>query len=196
MQTTEIERNIAELLKKHNIPVHNWGTNGHRSIADFIRYAAEDKFILREKENGLVVEVHAAVVVVIHYLKRKWLELYEDRQVFRDGKILRRKNFNGIAETLKRDEMPVDGAMRGLKEELGFYDPQFYHISECLGVEHRDPVPSEKWPGLNAQYNRYIFECVIERKLFLKDGYMEQEKDGRRIFFQWRPRRQLILPLS
>ena len=195
MQTFDNEKQkILEILVQHRIPLWEWGTGNYRSFADFIHYATDDQFILRDGLE-LIVEVHAAVVVVVYQFKKKWLELYEDRQVSPDGTVLRRENFNGIAETLKRHETPRDGAIRCLAEELRFCDPALYQLSECLGVERREPVPSEKWPGLKAQYNRHMFECVVERRLFRKDGYREREKDGREIFFGWRPRRQLLLPL-
>ena len=187
-------REILEILKRHGVPLQKWGMGKYRSFEDFMRYATEDQFFLRDGDgNGLVVEVHAAVVIVIHKFRKEWLELYEDRQVSSNGKVLCRKNFNGIAETLKRDEAPREGAMRCLSEELNFCDPSLYQLSELLGVERRDPVPSEKWPGIKAQYNRYLFECTIERQLFHKYGYRELEGHGREIFFKWRPRRQLLL---
>ncbi len=197
MNTLTVENEqILDVLKRHRVPLQKWGTGKNRSLEDFLRYANKDQFFLRDGDNcDLIVEVHAAIVVVIYQLKKKWIELYEDRQVSPDGAVLRRENFNGIAETLKRGEAPRDGAMRGLDEELNFCNPALYQLSECLGIERRDPVPSEKWPGIYAQYNRHIFECTIGKKLFRQDGYRERETDGREIFFAWRPRRQLLLPL-
>ena len=94
-------REILEILKRHGVPLQKWGMGKYRSFEDFMRYATEDQFFLRDGDgNGLVVEVHAAVVIVIHKFRKEWLELYEDRQVSSNGKVLCRKNFNGIAETL------------------------------------------------------------------------------------------------
>ncbi len=170
MNTPTVENeNILSVLRQHRVPLQKWGTGKNRSFEDFLRYATKDQFFLRDGDgHELVVEVHAAIVVVIYQLKKKWLELYEDRQVSPDGTVLRRKCFNGIAETLKRGETPREGAMRGLDEELNFCNPALYQLSECLGIERRDPVPSEKWPGIKAQYNRHIFECI--RGAFLYRG--------------------------
>lgn len=191
----ELEKQkIVDTLTKHRVPLWKWGTGKYWSLADFLRYASEDQFFVRDGLE-LTVEVHAVVVVVIHQFRRKWLELYEDRQIFSNGTVLQRKNFNGIAETLKRGETTQEGAARCLAEELQFRDPSVYQLSELLGTERRDPVASEKWPGIKAQYNRYLFECSIERKIFRKNGYEEREGD-RTIFFQWRPRRQLQLQFS
>ena len=157
---------------------------------------SEDQFFLRDRDsNDLVVEVHAVVVIVVHQFNRKWLELYEDRQVFPNGRTLCR-NFNGIAETLKRKEVPPECARRCLAEELGFRDKNSYRMSDIIKIERREPIASEKWPGIKAQYNRYIFECAIERNLFRKEGYEERVGGGRTIFFRWRPRRQLQLALT
>ena len=157
-----------------------------------VQYMTDDRVYFRNGSTANVtIDVHAVVVRVMHRLRNKWLEIYEDQQVFPDGSVLRRnKQFNGsIGETLKRSDTPRDGAIRGLAEELHFRDQTGYDLSDCIGVEHREPVPSEKWPGIKAAYHRYIFECVIARYLFDPQGYVETEGDIR-IFFRWKPRGQ------
>ena len=181
---------ILEILKEHRVPMQTWGTKNHRSFADLVRYMTEDRVYFRNGDSQCAtIDVHAAVVIVTHKFRRKWLELYEDRQTFRDGSVLRRKRFNGIGETLKRSETPRDGAVRCLAEELGFRDPSAYELSECLRVEHREQTLSEKWPGIMAAYHRYIFECVISRRLYRPLGYFENEGDLI-ISFRWKPRGQ------
>lgn len=105
--------------------------------------------------------------------------------LFPDGSILRRE-FNGIAETINRSEDIRDGAIRCLAEELKFTDPSAYNLSECMKVEHREPIDSEKWPGIKAAYHRYIFECTIPRRLYKPEGYIEIKKN-RKIYFKWKP---------
>lgn len=140
----ELEKQkIVDTLAKHRVPLWEWGVGKNRSLEDFLRYASEDQFFVRDGLE-LMVEVHAVVVVVIHQFKRKWLELYEDRQVFPNGRILQRSNFNGIAETLKRGETPHEGAIRCLAEELRFKNSSAYQLSELIGIERRTPVASEK----------------------------------------------------
>ncbi len=181
---------ILDILKQHRVPVRAWGTKNHRSFADMVRYMTEDRVFFRNGDSPCAtIDVHAVVVIVTHRFRRRWLELYEDRQIFPDGSVLRRKLFNGIAETLKRSETPRAGAARCLAEELGFRDQTAYELSECLRVENREPVPSEKWPGIMAAYHRYIFECVISRRLYQPSGYSEREGDLT-ISFKWKPRGQ------
>jgi hypothetical protein len=180
-------QDIVRMLDEHKVPwKESWGIPPARTFEAFCEYHQRDRFYFRNgnSHNGngngngfvdkLIIDVHAAIVIVIHRYRRAWLELYEDRQEFPDGSTLRRANFNGIAETLKRIETIPRGARRCLKEELGF----------------REPVPSEKWPGIWAAYHRNVFECTISRNLFRSDGYVEREGD-RTIYFKWRPRRQL-----
>jgi len=154
----------------------------------------QDQFSFRPNGNGsgLTIDVHVAVVIVLHKYRGKWLELYEDRQVFSNGEILRRSNYNGIAETLKRGETFKAGAHRCLSEELKFRDPTKYTIYDVVEKENRDPVPSEKWPGIKAAYHRYVLRCEIEREIFFKDGYLEIE-DNRTIYFKWKPYGQLLM---
>lgn len=188
------KQKITELLVRHCVPLWEWGTGNRRSLADFCRYASEDQFFIRDGAE-LIVQVHAVVVVVLHKFRGEWLELYEDRQVFPGGKVLRRRNFNGIAETLKKHELPQEGAKRCLAEELQFRDPSEYFLSDLVAIERRDPVPSEKWPGIKAQYNRYIFECAIARRIYRREGYLERG-GSREIFFKWRSREQPQLPIQ
>ena len=202
-------QDIIRMLDEHHVPWReSWGIPPARTFEDFCGYHEKDRLYFRngggsKKDGGnsngngnghsseFIIDVHAAIVIVIYQPKRKgWLELFEDYQEFPDGHRLPR-GYNGIAETLSRIETLVEGAERCLAEEIGFTDPSKYQLSGCLHIERRKPVPSEKWPGVQAAYHRHIFECTISRKLYRPNGYVEEEKDGRRIFFKWRPRRQL-----
>ena len=113
---------IPEILRKTECPCKPGAPKITRSFADLVRYMTEDRVYFRNGDSQCAtIDVprcrrhrHA------DKFRRKWLELYEDRQTFRDGSVLRRKRFNGIGETLKRSETPRDGAVRCLAEELGF----------------------------------------------------------------------------
>ncbi|OHA15446.1 MAG: hypothetical protein A3H57_02745 [Candidatus Taylorbacteria bacterium RIFCSPLOWO2_02_FULL_43_11] len=181
---------IVKLLDKHNIGWKLWGTSTSRTLSDLFAYHERDRLYFRDTESGVVMDVHAVVVLVYHRYRRRWVELYEDCQIFPGGHVLRRINFNGIEETIKRSETLLKAARRCLSEELQFHEPSRYQLSECIMVEQRDPVPSEKWPGLYAAYHRYIFECVIPRSLFRSNGYVEPEND-RLVYFRWKPRGQM-----
>lgn len=179
---------IIRMLDRYGIPWKSWGRGTSRTLNDLFTYHERDRLHFRETESGLVIDVHAVVVIVRHRYRRRWLELYEDRQEFPNRRVLRRTNFNGIAETMSRSETRTDAARRCLSEELHFGDPSKYRLSRCIAVEHREPVPSEKWPGLWAAYHRHIFECVISRSLFNPGGYVEHE-ENRRIYFKWKLQR-------
>ncbi|MEN9912862.1 MAG: hypothetical protein RLY66_270 [Candidatus Parcubacteria bacterium] len=188
-------RKIIGILNKHKVPRERWGTSTFRTLEDLVGYHQRDKLYFRNGSSKVcTIDVHAAVVIVTHRFNRRWLELYEDRQEFDSGGMLRRDGFNGVAETLKRTELVVEGAHRCLQEELKFRDRSLYQLSDCIRIEERSAQESEKWPGVWAVYHRHIFECVISRKLFNPNGYSEREK-GRTIYFKWRERRQNNLPL-
>jgi len=189
------ESAIIALLDAHSVPLALWGAWENRSLDDFLKSLTKDKVFIRNSIcQQLVIDVHTAVVVVLHQFRGKWLELYEDHQLFPDGSVLRRTSFNGVGETLKRYEKIRDGAIRCLAEELSFKNQSLYNLSKCLGVERREPVNSEKWPGIKAAYHRYFFECTIARPLYCPNGYMEH-KGGRKIFFKWKPFKQEQLNL-
>ena len=182
---------IIRILDERNVPHQSWGTGTSRTLNDLFTYHERDRVYFRtESSSELIIDVHVAVVLVTHRVRGKWLELYEQRQIFPNGKVLERTNFNGIGETMQRSEDMQTSARRCLAEELNFRDPSRYELSECVEIQHRPPVPSEKWPGLIAVYHRHIHECVISRGLYQKDGYVEEEGDGRKVFFAWRPLNQ------
>ncbi len=135
----------------------------------------------------LIIDVNVAVVTVFYTDEdRQLLELFEKHQVFHEsGKILPR-GYNGIAETMKQGERPHATARRCLVEELKFSNRWHYALPTAMKIEHRDPVPSEKWPGLLAAYHRHVFECVIEKVLYNPSGYIEH-CINRDIIFEWKP---------
>lgn len=205
-ETIMSRQDIAHMLDDHEVPWReSWGKPPVRSFEDFCGYHEECRFYFRNGTSGsnnghpakLTIDVHALVALVYYcerrWRKQKWWELYEEKQVFDDGTLIVRSNFNGIAETMKRGMTERDEAMRLLGEETPFKNPSKYELGDCLGVEHRSPIVSEKWPPhVWAAYHRHMFECVISRELYDPDGYMEREGD-RTIYFKWRPRRQLEL---
>ena len=175
---------IVEMLRRHKVEFESWGSGTSRTLDDLFKYHERDKLHFRNGSGGgkLIIDVCSVVVIVIHKFSRKWLELYEDRQEFPNGQILRRTNFNGIADTMKRGEDFIQSAKRCLFEEVGFCDPSRYTLSSLIKIEHRDLTPSEKWPGITAAYHRHIFECEIDRSLFRRSGYVEKADDGRKIY--------------
>ena len=117
-------RQIINLLKKHQIPYHLWGTGTWRTFDDLMRYHTRDRLSFRKTsgDGRLIVDVYPAVVVVIHRYKHQWLELYEDCQVFPNGQVLRRPDFNGID---LRDPVPSE-------KWCGLWASYHRHMFECL----------------------------------------------------------------
>jgi hypothetical protein len=184
---------ILRMLNRHGVSRESWGTGTNRTLDDLFRYHEKDRLYFRNgSSKEFTIDVHAAIVIITHRFQRKWLELYEDRQEA-NGEILKRSGFNGIAETARRQEKTMrESAIRCLAEELNFHDQSKYELSDCLKIEVRDAMKSEKWPGIMAVYHRYLFECEISRSLFNADGYVEQD-GNRTIYFKWKPREQLQL---
>lgn len=186
---------IISVLEAHGVDHRNWKPP-HRTLDDLVQQHTKDQIFISDGQGSQVIlEVHTAVVIVLYKSRSTWLELYEDHQLFPDGSILRRSDFNGIGETLDRHETPQAAAIRCLREELSFYDDRHFQLSQVLHHEQRGPIQSEKWPEILAKFHRYIFECWINSKLFKKGGYREIRNDGRIIFFKWKPNGQYQLHL-
>jgi hypothetical protein len=190
------ESEIKALLDVKKVPWRQWKNGISRTFKDLCEYHHKDQLYFRNGAlDQFIIDVNVAVVIVLYEGREGWLELHEAYQQFPDGSKLAR-NFNGIAETMKRSEQSEwrKSAIRCLAEELQFHDSSAYSLSDWRKIEHREPVASEKWNGVMAAYHRHIFECVISRKLFNPHGYVE--KNGNRlIYFKWNPLNQLQLKL-
>jgi len=102
-------------------------------------------------------------------------EVREILQYFRkSGKILRRPNFDGIGETMKRQESVGLAVDRLLKEELGF--PSHGYEIEPLEEQILGPLDSLKWPGglVQVTFRRHRFICRAHTGLF-RPVYIESQ---------------------
>jgi hypothetical protein len=185
------EDEIIDLLAKQNVLFQDWGKReGTRTLAKFCEYHSKDQFYITPNlEGGVIINVHAAIVMVYH----NDLELFEEKQIDARGHETSRPDFDGVAETLHRLEHHRIGAFRCLKEELKFEDPSKFDMSACVGLKIEVKSDSEKWPrsGVKPIFHRYIHISEISDEIFRPDGYVEVEKDGRRIYFKWRRKRPL-----
>ncbi|MCX6719189.1 MAG: hypothetical protein NTZ38_02320, partial [Candidatus Taylorbacteria bacterium] len=79
---------------------------------------------------------------------------------------------------------------RALSEELGQTEPGFRNQKNYeiwpMPFQELGPKPSNKWPEFDALFNRHMHICHISRKLFHRNGYVEESKSGRKIYFKWR----------
>lgn len=188
-------RELNRFLERHEAPSELWGRyEATWSVADLHAYLRDDQVSFRNGDTaGLVIDVNVAVVIVRYTHPNGRVEELVERYHFvpSTGAILSRE-YRGMAETMKHGESPRNGALRGLREELGFVDRREFEITQTYELDVRPPKDSEKWPtigqrrGIQASYHRHVFSGQISDKLYRPEGYFHKEKD-RIIIFTWRP---------
>lgn len=163
------------------LPLHLYGKGDAKTVEDL------DKEI-SEGETEIIWEpvrvVRVARLKVVYSDGEKDFEIYENRQVFADGRV-RRRNIEGLCEKLKVNEQPNDGALRCLREELGLSDEaikacKITHIATNNSLE----CESLSYPGLKSRYRFYEYIVVFPGK-YWKPEFVEETKDGAKYYYCW-----------
>lgn len=190
---------VISLLDAKKVPWRGWKhTPGCRTLDEMCKYHRECQFYFRNGDSEeFIIDVHVVVVhVYYNHPQEGWQEIFEEKQVARDGtETSRADSFDGLGETRLRGEELPRGVTRCLEEELKFLDPTKYRLSELLEKHVMGPKDHDKWKWVKGVWYRYVHECIISREIYNPNGYVETEEDGRMIYFKWRPRRQRCLAL-
>jgi len=189
------ENELLTILKNHNVLWQKWETQGFRSIADLLDLLNNHQAaLIYFPDKSLQMSIHVAVIIIQFQLPdKRILELEEDRQEIIGTNNILKRHVRGIGETVRNKERPYYTAIRGLKEELGFSDPNLFRLSSTvIRSEWTDLIPSKKWPGLYASYYRRTFGCFINPDLYRPEGYIKTKSDVR-IIFAWRPTEHLVM---
>src|SRR5688572_28804027 len=109
----------TQLLSKYNIPFGSWGSGNSKTLDHLLKEINIGEAKLIETENGLLRTVNVIVMDVYFNDGESKLKLFEDRQVYKNGRIAKRQPPNSLLEKIKPDEEPFIGARRTLAEELG-----------------------------------------------------------------------------
>lgn len=173
------QSDLENLLQKHNIDTSCW----IKPVSELWKEIQNGESILVEKNGTLKRRVHVANVVC----RFRDLQLYEEKQVFKNGTTLRR-GFKCVSEKIMGDENPQDAAKRGLQEELGIPVGEVEVL--CCGIAQSN-MCSETYTGLKSQCMRYEFECEIPEKWF-KDEYVEVQ-ESKSTYFKWESEERPVL---
>ncbi len=106
-------------------------------------------------------------------------QLIEEKQIFKNGNI-RERGYKFVSEKLKLGELPEEGALRGLAEELQISgsDVQVTPMSEENKFEKKESLT---YKGLACSYNTYYYSCEIFNAHY-KESYVENQDDKQTIF--------------
>ena len=163
---------LLDLLKDYNIPLDQYGTGGFKTVGHLYSEIKEGETDLTEENGKLVRRVSFVGARVIYNKEGRWLRLYEDKQVFKDGRIRRRAHMPySAAEKFKAGEDPKEVIIRGVKEELGLDITKdqfsFYNKKE---IENNDD-----YPGIISYHEGHEFLVVLNDEQYNPDGYVEKQ---------------------
>ena len=174
---------FVQMLKDHDINTELYGTGTFKTIGHLYHEIEEGETELTDEEGQLVRKVQFVGARILHKKDGKWWRLYEEKQIFKDGRERRRANMPySAAEKFKSGEDPKEVIVRGMKEELNLDITKdqfaFYNKKE---IENNDD-----YPGIKSFHIGYEFLVVLNDDQFLESGYIERQSD-KDVYFTWRP---------
>ena len=195
-------KELVEFLTENGVNHSDFGKGRYKTIEKLLQEVnsretiLKTKFLLTRKDsNEQEVPLVKKVVMSFSFLNFDVfycheglnLHLYEEKQVFTDGRERSRKDSLGcsLAEKFSFKESIVDGIMRGIREELQLHisESQTEFVKERSGVLHE--LPSHNYPDMllwNCVY--YGYNLYLQKYQFNKDGYQEFQED-KTTYFKW-----------
>jgi len=166
---------LKELLFQYNIDIKNWNhERGNKTIEQLLIEIQEGESELKIVDNNLIRLLKVSSIDVKIKLENRYFLLIEDKQIFSNG-VERKRALNTITEKLKKNENPLQGAYRGLEEEIGL------KLEEKLTFkgEKIEEKISPNYPSLLTRYEFYNYSIILNEK-YLKyihfSEYQEEEK--------------------
>lgn len=164
------------------VPLAQWGKEQFDRIYQQVE-EGDSQLIFDEKNREVLRRVRiVAIDIFYHDADDNVLRLVEDRQEFRNGKIVRRHWLMGsVAEKMKEGEDVKIATQRALREELGI-DGKDLVVEE---VENRQGISESKsYPGLQTEYVVHQLRIVLPMHYYQPGGYKEEQPD-KTTYFKW-----------
>jgi hypothetical protein len=176
------------MLKDHGVDTDLYGTGTFKTVGHLYQEMKEGETVLTEENGGLVRRVQFVGARILYKKNGEWLRLFEEKQIFKDGRERRRTNMPySAAEKFKTGEDPKEVIVRGMEEELGL------SISESqFSFYNRKEISEDSdYPGIKSFHIGYEFLVVLDDTQYLEEGYIERQKD-KDVYFVWRPVSKVI----
>jgi hypothetical protein len=173
---------FVQMLKNKGIDTELYGTGTFKTIGHLYQEIHEGETELTDEDDQLVRRVQFVGARILYKKDGEWLRLYEEKQIFKDGRERRRTNMPySAAEKFKSGEDPKEVIVRGMKEELKLDITKdqfaFYNKKE---IENNDD-----YPGIKSFHIGYEFLVVLNDEQYNPDGYIERQSD-KDVYFTWR----------
>ncbi len=181
------QEDLIQLLRKYKIPFESWGTGNSKPFEKFCSEINSSEAKLVERDNELFRLVSVVVMNVFYFNNNQHFKLKEDRQIYKDGRVVRRDLKDSLLEKLKPQEDPYSGALRALREELGITTKVTLNDNGMTS----EIVEGKSYPGLMNHGTLYNYEAILSDKEFKQEGYIEIQ-DDKTSYFVWEQYRSTL----
>ena len=172
---------LSRYLMNHNIPVETWGTGSAKTLDHLLNEIKGKECKLIEVDGELIRTIYVVSAEIYYMDTFGSFKLKEERQVFKGGRSRTRSLESSLSEKIKADEIPIDGIIRGMSEELGItVSPD--QVREI--TKFNESRRSNSFPGLSTVYYGTRFSCKLNRNQYKSNGYIEVQKD-KTVYFVW-----------
>lgn len=175
------KQELESYLQQHKISVRDWGKGESKTLDDLWQELDHGESRLEESGDRVVRFVTGVGIDVYYVSFGIRLKLFEEKQVFTDGRPRERKLSTSVGEKMRPRETAQEAAARALLKELSITGVAIM----AIGVEDRHIVRSDSFPGLWTKNTVNLFECWLPPELFNSKGYIEVQ-DGKTSYFKWR----------
>lgn len=151
---------MQQQLTSQGVDVSRWGIDRNKGIAELWTEVQRGEAELRLDSSGRVCRCLSVVKVCVRRPEAPYEHLIEALQIFPDGR--RRKRGMMLSETLYRQETPLDGASRGLLEELGTVaSAARVDLAASSLRTWQEAVESPSYPTLRSVYTLHQLDAVV-----------------------------------
>lgn len=175
-------KDLVALLEAHSIPLSKWGVGEAKTVDHLLKEVRSGEVEL-VSENGVLFKVGSIAAVDVYYRDGDTtLKLWEEKQVFSDGRERRRPNtYGGLVEKMLPGENCLTGASRALREELGIESEVEIVLKQSF---LDDTGGSMSYPGIRARHTVYLCEVQLPECFYKPEGYVEEQSD-KKSYFIW-----------
>lgn len=159
IQVDDLEE-LRNTLSQYNVDLSQWHhENGNKTIEDLWLEIQRGESQLKLIQDRIVRLLRVSSIEVFFQLGNNHFKLVEDKQIFFSGKV-RKRDINSITEKIKGKENPLEGAYRGLEEELGLKITQDLTF---MGETYWEKI-SPSYPNLLTLYQVFNYHVVLGKE--------------------------------
>jgi len=169
--------NLLAILSQYNIDISQWNhQDGNKTIEDLLVEIQQGESQLKLIQDKIVRLLRVSAIEVFFQLRNNQFKLIEDKQIFFSGKV-RKREINSITEKLKGKENPLDGAYRGLEEEIGL---KITKDLTFVGETYWEKI-SPSYPDLLTLYQVFNYHIILGEEELSQVRFSEYNSEEKMI---------------